>query len=226
MKASDAGGFPVIFFTAYYPLFELLRLRPGMKVLVHSAAGGVGSALVQLAKLAGTEVTAVVGAPHKVEAARALGADHVIDKSSEELWSAARAYAPQGFDIVLDANGVSTLKQSYKALARGGRLVIYGFHSMIPRTGGRPKLAYDFLRTPRFNPLDLTNDNKSVLAFNLSDLFDRVDLIEQGMRELLEWHGQGKIRLPKVTPYAFENVADAHRAIESGQTVGKLILTH
>src|SRR5579871_422155 len=64
LKTLEAGGFPVIFFTAYYPLNVLLRTRKGMRVLVHSAAGGVGSALVQLAKLGGCEVTAVVGAPH------------------------------------------------------------------------------------------------------------------------------------------------------------------
>lgn len=109
----------------------------------------------------------MVGAAHKVAPARELGANEVIDRSSEELWPAARRHAPAGYDAVFDANGVDTLRQSYRHLAAPGKLVVYGFHSMLPRGGGRPnwlKLAYDYLRTPRFNPLDLTNDNRSVLA--------------------------------------------------------------
>lgn len=223
----EAAAFPAVFLTAWFPLFELTRLRPGMRVLVHSAAGGVGSALVQLAKLAGCDVTGVVGASHKVEAVRALGADLVIDKSAEPLWERARAHAPQGFDVVLDANGVETLRQSYAHVAPGGRLVIYGFHTMLPREGGRPdwlKLAWDWLRTPRFNPLDLTNRNRSVLAFNLSYLFDRTALLREAMGQLLGWLEEGRLTPPRVTPYDFEKVADAHRALESGRTVGKLVL--
>ena len=86
----------------------------------------------------------------------------VIDKSSEPLWAAAERLAPEGYDVVLDANGVETLRQSYRHVASAGKLVVYGFHTMLPRQGGRPsypKLAVDFLRMPRFNPLDLCNDN-------------------------------------------------------------------
>ena len=89
ISLTEAGTFPVAFLTAYYALIELCRLRPKQRVLVHSAAGGVGGALVQLAKRAGAEVVAVVGAPHKVAVAREHGADVVIDKSVEALWPAA-----------------------------------------------------------------------------------------------------------------------------------------
>ncbi len=198
-----------------------------MQVLVHSAAGGVGGALVQIAKLHGCRVVGVVGAPHKTELARELGADEVIDKSREPLWQRASRAAPGGYEIVLDANGVETLRQSYRHLAPTGRLVIYGFHSMLPRGRGRPnwlELAFDWLRTPRFDPLRLTNDNKSVLAFNLSYLFDRNELLQEGMKALLGWLEAGKLKPPKVREYPFERVADAHRDIESGQTVGKLVL--
>lgn len=101
-----AAGIPAVYLTAYYGLVELARPRKGQKVLIHSAAGGVGGALVQLAKVHGCEVTAVVGATHKVETARRAGADHVIDKSKDDLWSAAEKLAPKGFDIIADANGI------------------------------------------------------------------------------------------------------------------------
>jgi len=228
LTMADAAGFPAVFMTAYYALCELAHPRPGARLLVHSAAGGVGGALLQLGHILGCHSVGVVGAAHKRDAARAMGAETVIDKSSEELWPAARRHAPDGYDVVLDANGVSTLKQSYRHLRTTGKLVVYGFHSMIPRRGGRPdylKLAVDWARTPRFNPLDLTNDNKSVLAFNVSYLFDEHDLLAEGMTRLLGWVDAGRITPPPTQSFPLARVADAHRAIESGQTVGKLILT-
>jgi synaptic vesicle membrane protein VAT-1 len=223
----DGAGFPAVFLTAYYALFELAHPRAGQRLLVHSAAGGVGGALIQLGKIAGCTVVGVVGATHKVEVARRLGADAVIDKSREELWAAAERHAPDGYDVVLDANGVSTLRASYDHLRSPGKLVIYGFHSMLPRQGGRPsypKLAADWLRTPRFNPLALTNENRSVMAFNMSYLFEERSVLSESMTRLLGWIDDGKITAPPVQRFALDQVADAHRAIESGQTVGKLIL--
>jgi NADPH:quinone reductase-like Zn-dependent oxidoreductase len=216
-----------VFLTAYYAMHELVHPRRGARVLVHSAAGGVGGCLVQLAKVAGCEVTAVVGASHKIDTARAHGADHVIDKSMQDLWHEAERHAPQGFDVVLDANGVATLGDSYRHLRRAGKLVVYGFHTMIPRRGGRPnwlKLGIDYLRTPRFNPIEMTTESRSVLAFNLSYLFDRLDILGEGMGHLLGLLEAGKISPPPVRTYRLADVQQAHRDIESGQTVGKLIL--
>jgi NADPH:quinone reductase-like Zn-dependent oxidoreductase len=224
---ADAAAFPAVFLTAWYALHELARPRRPATVLVHSAAGGVGGALVQLARIAGLGVVGVVGASHKVDAVRAFGAEHVIDKSHASLWREAERISPRGFDVVFDANGVSTLRASYRHLASPGRLVVYGFHSMLPRTGGKPnyvRLARDFVLTPRFDPLSLTNDNRSVMAFNLSYLFERRDILAEAMTELLAHVAAGRIVPPRITEFPLERVADAHRALESGQTVGKLVL--
>lgn len=227
LSSEEAAAFPAVAMTAWWALFELVHPRPGATVLVHSAAGGVGSMLVQLSKIAGARVVAVVGASHKVEAARALGADVVIDKSREPLWKAAEQASPDGYDVVLDANGVSTLRESWSHLAPAGKLVVYGFHSMMPKKGGLPNwpsLAWDWLRTPRFNPLDMTTSNRSVLAFNLSFLFDRRDILAEGAAQLFGWLEAGRLKMPAVQVYPVEKVADAHRDIESGTTVGKLVL--
>jgi synaptic vesicle membrane protein VAT-1 len=223
----QAAGIPAVFMTAWYALYELAHPRPGAKLLVHSAAGGVGGALLQLAKLRGAETVGVVGASAKVETARRAGADHVIDKSTQPLWREARRLAPDGYDVILDANGVSTLGDSYRHLRRPGKLVVYGFASMIPKTGGKPnwgKLALGWLRTPRFSPLEMTDASHSVLAFNLSYLFDRADLMAEGMGDLMRWFAEGKLVAPPVTTFPLDDVARAHAAIESGTTVGKLIL--
>jgi len=224
----QSAAFPAVFLTAWTALFELAHPHPGDTVLIHSAAGGVGGALVQLARLAGCRVVGVVGGAHKVAAVRALGAEAVIDKSSHPLWEEARRLAPDGYDVALDANGATTLTDSYRHLAAPGKLVVYGFHSMLPRHGGRPswpRLAWAYLRTPRFSPLRLTRDNRSVLAFNLSFLATRTDLIRRGMEQLLAWADAGQIQPPTVTAYPWEGLADAHRDLESGTTVGKLVVT-
>lgn len=223
----EAAGFSTVFLTAWFALCELAHSRPGYNVLIHSAAGGVGGALVQLAKLAGCRVVGVVGASHKVAQVQSLGADAVIDKSSDDLWQEARRLAPEGYEIILDANGTATLRQSYRHLALGGKLVVYGFHTMLRKGRGRPdrlKLLWDYLRIPRFNPLEMTLSNRSVLAFNLSVMQSRLELLRMGMRELLTWAEEGRIRPLKTSSYPIEKVAEAHRALESGQTIGKIVL--
>lgn len=221
------AAFPAVYLTADHALVELAGSRPGDTVLVHSAAGGVGSALVRLAVHRGCHVVGVVGGAHKVDHVRGLGAEVVIDKSSEPLWPAAERAAPDGFDAIFDANGVATLANSYAHVRPTGRLVVYGFATMLPKDGKRInwlRLAIDWLRTPRFNPLALTNDNRSVMGFNLSYLFAHQTLLAASMDRLLALVDEGVIAPPQVTRYPLEDVGSAHRDLETGQTIGKLVL--
>jgi len=222
----QAATFSVVFLTAWYALFELCRLRPGSKVLVHSAAGGVGSALCQLARTAGAEVLGVVGSPAKVDVALAQGASRVIDKSTDDLWARAREFAPGGFQAVLDANGAATLRQGAARLAPGGRLVVYGFHTMLPR-GGIPnpfRLLFDYLRTPRFHPMTLVDRNAAVLGFNLSYLFHERELLDRALDDLLAKLEAGAIRPLDVTELPLAHADEAQRRLQSGTTTGKLAL--
>jgi NADPH:quinone reductase-like Zn-dependent oxidoreductase len=225
---AQAAGFPVAYLTGWYAVRELVRLRAGQRVLIHSAAGGVGSALIQLCKQSGAFVVGVVGAPHKVAVAKELGADAVIDKSHEDLWSAVERHSPKGYHVVLDGNGAETLKQSYAHLSPTGRLVIYGYHSMLVRGKARAnwlKLAWHWLRTPRFDPFTMTNENRGVLAFNLSYLFDEMDLAEVALTDLFGGLERGELRALPTQTLPFEEVAEAHRRLHSGESVGKIVLT-
>lgn len=225
---AQGASFPTAFLTAWYALHELAQLRASQTLLVHSAGGGVGQALCQLGRRTGATVIGVVGGPAKVAAAGVAGAQHVIDKSASALWSAVERLAPHGVDVVCDANGPETLGQSYSHLAPGGKLVVYGFHTMFARGGdGRPdwlRLAAGWLRTPRFSPLDMTTRNRSVLAFNLSFMGERLDVLGRAMQELLDAAAAGALAPLPVRTLPFESVADAHRALESGATTGKLVL--
>ena len=229
-KALDfeaAAGFLAVHLTAYHGLLQSVAIRPGMTALVHSAGGGVGSALVQIAKLHGLRVIGVVGAGHKVEYVRRLGADAVIDKSGQPLWEELERLCPDGCDLVFDANGPETLRQSYAHLRPTGKLMVYGFHTLLPKRGGRIdylRAALGLLRMPRFDPLRMTGENKGVVAFNLSFLFDRTDLLHAAVDDLTAWVEAGKIAVPQVRAFRLDDVAEAHRALESGETTGKLVL--
>lgn len=227
MSFEEAAAFPAVMLTAYHALFQNVVVRSGMTALIHSAAGGVGSSLVQLCRIKGIRTIGVIGSSHKRALLEELGCDHIIDKSSENLWKKVEDIAPDGVDLVFDANGVETMKESYKHLAPCGKLMVYGAHSMFPKTGGKvnwPKLVKDFLRTPRFNPLDMTSENKSLITFNLSFLFGREDLFREAMSDLLKWRSEGKIKIPAVKTFRLEDVGSAHKELESGKTVGKLVI--
>ena len=104
---------------------------------------------------------------------------------------------------------------------------MYGFHGMVPKTGGRLsylQALWGLWKMPRFSPYTMVSENKGVMGFNLSFLFDRQDLLAEAMRDLLAWANSGRLRPPQVTSFPLADVAQAHRAIESGQTTGKLVL--
>jgi NADPH:quinone reductase-like Zn-dependent oxidoreductase len=227
----QAAAFPVAFLTAYHGLFQCVRIREGGTILVHSAAGGVGTALLQLARIRGWRAIGVVGRRHKEAVAREFGAAEVIVREEEDLWAAAHRHAPGGYDAVLDASGPETLAHSFEALAPTGKLVVYGFHTMLPRSSHRgrgrmswTRAALGWLRTPRFSPLRMTADNRTVAGFNLSFLGDRQDLLDEAMADLLPWIAEGRIQPPATTTYPLDRVGEAHRALESAMTTGKLVL--
>ncbi len=223
----QAAAYPAAFLTAYHAVLELARPRAGAHVLVHSAGGGVGGALVQITRMLGCHVVGVVGAGHKVEHVRALGANAVIDASQGRLWTEAEGHAPVGYDVVFDANGVGTLRESLRHTAPMGRLVVYGFASMLPRADQRLRwwrLVWHWLRTPRISPFELTQRNRSVMGFNLSYLFDHAKLLDESMRQLGRWFEEGLLRPPEVATFPLAAAGEAQRSLETGNTVGKIVL--
>jgi NADPH:quinone reductase-like Zn-dependent oxidoreductase len=233
------AAFPVAYLTAYYGLYNVGQLRDSDTVLVHSAAGGVGTALIHLLSVNNERTKAsvvqrgvprltagVVGGPEKVSHVMAAGAQYVIDKSSEPLWKKAEELSPEGYDLILDANGASTLRDSYRHVRPTGRLLVYGFASMFSHSGRKNwvKLVWDYLRTPRFSPFDLTGANKSICGFNLIYLFEKVKLFRDIMKRLIDLDSEGLIPPMPITTFPFEDIIKAHQAVESGKTIGKLVL--
>lgn len=239
LSLAQASALPTVSLTALYAL-QLAGFWPepakyrNKSILIHSAAGGVGSMLVQMAKILKLgPIVGVVGQTSKVAAAKALGCDTVIDKSKQDLWAAAEDAntANDGlYAAIMDANGVSTLKQSYDHLAPTGRLIVYGFHTNLP-TGEMLLSPLEWLRMgkkmlsmPKFDPMELTVDNKAVMGFNLSFFADEEEVVNALFDQICDWLKDNMLRCPNVVVMNMLEVARAHEFIQSGTSIGKIVL--
>ena len=220
---------PAAHMTAYYALYQIFHLPPESLLLVHSAAGGVGSALVSLATARGHRVIGVVGNPLKKEYVSQLGAVQVFARGDDDFtYDQITAEYGYNFDAVFDANGYTTLSFSYESLKPTGKLVSYGSHNLLPKQGGKLnylKAAFGLLKTPRFNPLNLITDNKALVGFNLSFLFEYELLKTDCLNGLMGMVNEKSIPPPQVKVFAIQDVADAHQWLESGESIGKLAVS-
>jgi len=222
----EAGGLPAALLTAAYGLYEIGHLRAGERVVVHSAAGGVGSLAVQLARARGAVVVGTCGSDAKLPVLERLGCDLALNYKQGD-WDARVREALGPVDLIFDALGGPFLRQGYRLLRTRGRLICYGFGSMTP-AGDRPnwlRLAWQWLATPRFNPLDLVGDSRVVAGFNVLRLWDHLDVLGELFDEALGLVADGKVRvlIGEAAPYT--EVGRLHAALQSGRTTGKLILT-
>jgi len=196
-----AAAAPLVFLTAWRGLVTRGRLRAGESVLVTGASGGVGSAAVQIARLAGARVHAVT-TTENVERVRALGADVVYDRTqvdySKEVW---RETGKRGVDVVLDSVGAAVWKQNVRALARGGRLVAYG-----ATTGA---VAETDLRQLFWKQLEIVGTTMSTRAE-----------FETVMRLVFE----GRLDPVVDVVWPLERVREAHERLERGEHFGKVVL--
>ena len=222
----EGAAFPAVFLTAWHGLVTIGRLSAGETVVVQSAAGGVGTAACQIARTLGARVLGTVGSEAKRETARAAGASEVIVSPTYDVWDEI-ARMSSGVDLVFDAVGGRGLRRGFRALRPGGRLVAYGFASMMPKRGRRnwPLLAWRWLRTPRFSPFELTFTNRTAAGFNLVHLFDRLDLFEESFRRLEDLAARGLVRPWVGAVYPYTRAPEAHELLQSRRSTGKVILT-
>jgi NADPH2:quinone reductase len=195
--------------TAHFALLRRGRLRPGETVLVHGAAGGVGTATLALARALGARTIAVVRDDGKAEVARRAGADEVV--RAEGFLAAARELtAGRGVDVVVDPVGGDRFDDSVRVLAPEGRLLVVGF------TGGT-------IPTVAVNRLLLRNVEVVGAAWGE---FARLTpgFVQQQWTELVELVEQGRFRLEMGESYDLDRVADALRAVEARTATGKLSL--
>lgn len=207
----QAVALPLQGLSAYHILKTMGRVEPGETVLVHAAAGGVGTLAVQLAKIFGAgTVIATASTDEKLEHARSLGADHLVNYT-EAGWEdkVKELTGGKGVDVALEMVGGEVFHQTLKCLAPFGRLVIFGAASG---------------EQAQFQPGQLMRKNQSVVGFFLPQIMRKPDLFRRSLGELLEWTGSGKLKLTVGGTYPLAEAADVHRQLQGRKTIGKLVL--
>lgn len=208
-----AGAIPEVFVTAHEALIYLARLQPGEKVLIHAAAGGVGSAAVKLARAIGAQVFATSSATKHRDVLK-LGADVVIDHKTLDFEAVVDSETNQcGVDVIIDFNGAPYLERNVRSLAVGGRLVQVGL--MGGASGGvipLDRLLFRHLKIIGTVMKSRTAETKQAMTKRFAD-------------SSLEHFADGRLKpmLDRQCPLAA--AADAHRRMESGESVGKIVLT-
>jgi len=226
MPLTTAAALPVNYLTAYLMLYVWGRLQAGEHVLIHGAAGGVGLAAIQLARLRHAEIYGTA-ATSKHAFLHEQGVHHTIDHYHHDLPTVIHGLTGgRGLDIVLDPLGGRSFAQSYQMLAPLGRLLLFGAARMS--SGLRRNFLAVFwhlLRMPRFHPLRLMHENKAVIGVHLGRLWEQTDLLHEAMQALLQLYVQGQIHPVIAHTFPLAAAPAAHRFLQERRNIGKVLLT-
>jgi NADPH2:quinone reductase len=195
--------------TAWHLLKTMGNLQKGQSVVIHAAAGGVGTIAIQLAKMWGAKVIAVTSSAEKAEIAKSLGADVVINAENKEIVKSIRQ-ASGGADLILEMVGGKTFDQSLLALNAFGKLITFGTAS---RTAPSP-----------INHRSLMYGSKTVSGFWLVDCFGKKEMLNDVISELFQLVADGKLKPVIGATYPLSKAADAHRSMLARESVGKIVL--
>jgi NADPH:quinone reductase len=211
MSFEQAAGFPVTYGTVYYALVDRARLKPGEVLMVHGAAGGVGSNAVEIGKILGATVIATAGSDAKLEVARGCGADHTINYSTESIKERTRALTgDRGADVIFDPVGGDVFDESLRSLAPEGRLLVIGFAS------GRIPSA----------PANLMLLKDASLVGVFWGAFAKRDPARnrKNFEAMFRWFEAGKLHPHVSKVFPLDAVPQAMNALLSRQATGKLVI--
>jgi NADPH:quinone reductase-like Zn-dependent oxidoreductase len=228
-KISDKMSIPVAtslttqYCTAYYCAAEVVNLFEGDRVLIHSAAGGVGTALMQYAKYKKCEIFATTGSSAKVEMLKQMGAHHVIDTSKEDFEDYIEtATKDDGVDVIFDAVGADFMRRGIKALAPGGRIVCYGAAQMTDATNIFSKIAKG-LQFGIYHPAIFMMASKSLIGVNMLRIADgKPEVLKRCLENVVRLVEEGVFQPQEGKLFKADDIADAHKYLESRKSTGKV----
>ena len=210
--------------TAYYMAEYLTPIHPGDTVLIHAAAGGVGSILIQLAKLKGARVVAKIGRDEKRALVESLGADFVVNYNQSDYEEQINSLL-NGNRIDISYNPVagSTFKKDMRLLGSGGRMILFGGSELSNGKWGFFSQLNFVRKMGLVIPIGLMMRSKNILGVNMLKIADnRPKVMEYCLKEVVELYKQGKLKPQVGGSYPAEELPVAHEALESGRTTGKL----
>lgn len=213
MSFDVGAGFFLNYLTAHFALHRRAQARPDDVVVVHGAAGGVGSAFLQLARAHGCRVLATAGTPEKVELARSLGAELAFNHRDEDWARAVLEHTGgRGADVIFDTVGGQVFERSTKCIAFEGRILIIGFTS-----GSIASAATNHTLLK----------NYAVTGVHVTTYLHRYpDLVAAALAELIDLYESGRIQPLVSARYSFEEAPRALEAVATGATVGKVVLSN
>jgi len=224
----EGAAFPVNYMTAYAGLVRYGNLYPGEKVLIHAAAGGVGIAATQIARLREAGEIFGTASPGKHDAIRGFGVDHPIDYTSKDFAQEVRRIAGRKdpLDLIMDAVGGSSFRKGWGLLRAGGRLVAYGASSVTPGEKRDFKaIAKMVATTPVFHPMQMMPASKAVIGLNMLTLWDDKGSADEFLEPLRKWIEEGSIRPVVAEAFPIDEGAKAHRFMQERKNIGKVVLT-
>jgi NADPH2:quinone reductase len=213
ISARESLALQVQGLTAYLLLKDAAKLQSGKTVLIHAAAGGVGTLLVQIAKQMGaSKILATASNVEKLAVAKSMGADELINYTESDWAQKVNdATGGKGVDLILDAAGGEILRSSFNCLAPFGRLISFG-----NPTGGSTSIeAYT-----------LVNNNHILQGFGLASYFEKPDLMQEAYQYLFSQAATGKLKVHIGQTFPLKDAAEAHRQMENRNTTGKIVLIH
>jgi NADPH:quinone reductase len=209
----EAAAVPETFFTVWHNVFQRGRLQAGETLLVHGGSSGIGTTAIQLAKAFGARVITTAGSQPKCDACRRLGADVCVNYKSEDFVAATKAATSgKGADLILDMVGGDYIRRNYEAAAVEGRVV------QIAVQGGA-KATVDFSRLMLKR---LTHTGSTLRARSVADKAAIASAVELHVLPLL---GEAKVRPLIDSTFPLAQAAAAHARMESGEHIGKIVLT-
>jgi NADPH:quinone reductase-like Zn-dependent oxidoreductase len=228
LDAVTAAALPVNYLTAHLALLHVGNARKGERVLVHGGAGGVGLAVLDLARPLGVEMYATAGSDEKCRYLESRGVVKAVNYRTADYEEAFRAaLRGRGFHLVLDPLGPDSFEKGLRLLEPLGRVVCYGFSTLV--TGRKRNLwhaATTYLGKAKVNPVTLMNRNAGIFGLNLAHLFEERDLLRQGLAELVR-RATAKEVAPVVArtfPLTASGAAEAHAFLHDRKNVGKVLL--
>ncbi len=226
MSFEQAAALPVNYLTAYHMLFRVTRIAPGDHVLIHMAAGGVGTALVQLCQTVPDVTTYGTCSQAKHAYARAQGLHHAIDyRTADYVSEVMQRTQGRGVAFVYDALGGPDWSKDYSVLKSGGTLVAFGIaNASMGEHRGLFRLLKTLAHLPIFTPIKLMNDNKGYAGVNMGRLFNETDVLKQAMSSLFRLFEAGRIRPHVEHTFPFSEARAAFSALEQRKNTGKVLL--
>ncbi len=231
LSFEEGAAFCVNYGTAYAALMIMGGLREGNRVLIHAAAGGVGIAATQIARIAGAEIFGTASAA-KHEAIKAQGVDHPIDYRTQDFKAEVRRLTNgEGVDVILDPMGPTSFRKDYRILRPGGRLIMYGLSEAMNENGRdmratlRSLLRMPTSTMPWWNAGRLLNQNRGVFGLNLLSWWRREGGMDRITAPLLSDLNSKQLMPVVARSYPFEQAGDAHRYLAERRNIGKVVLT-